>query len=296
MKNWLPKRDPSAHKGDFGHVLVVGGSRGMTGAAVLAGRAALRTGAGLTTVAVPESAQTAVSQVPELQTLGLPENASGAPGQGALERLREAHARRRYSVLALGPGLSRYPDAVRFVVGVLDALKIPAVIDADALNALGEEPAAVVKDLFLRRGAACVLTPHPGEMARLCKTQVPDIQADRVGFAQRLSSLWGAVCLLKGKGTVVTDGARTVINKTGNPGLAKGGSGDVLTGVIAAIWAQRLGAAKEGEKDRGFEAAVLGAHLHGLSADIAVKRATVYGLIASDVIEALPEALRKILQ
>ncbi len=292
LLRWLPPRGPEDHKGRFGHVLLLAGSRGMAGAAVLACRSALRAGAGLVTAAVPESQQAAVAgQVPEAMTLGLPETGSGSLRPEAVSRIRGAHLLRSFSVLALGPGLSTHPETARAVVGVLGSLAIPAVIDADALNILSAQPRADVRTLLERRGAPWVFTPHPGELARLLAVETAAILSDRKASARSLVKELGGVCLLKGHRTVVTDGKSLWVNPTGNPGLAKGGSGDALTGIIAGLWAQHAAA---GGAEGGYEAAALGAFLHGLAADMAVKTLGERSLLASDVIEALPQAFLKL--
>jgi NAD(P)H-hydrate epimerase len=288
----LVDRKPDDHKGVFGHVLVVGGSRGMLGAPVLAARAALRSGAGLVTLAVPASLQPfAATLAPEALTLALPETSSGALRADAVARLRKAHADKRFTTLALGPGLSRQPDADKVVVGALSSLAIPAVVDADALNALASVDGSAVRELLRKRGAPCILTPHPGEMARCLQITRQAVKDDREGCAQRLARDWGGVALLKGHKTVISSGARTALNATGGPGLAKGGSGDVLTGLIASLWAQLL-ASGRATGDHAFAAAALGAHLHGLAGDAAEKQKTAWGVLASDVVEALPDAFR----
>jgi hydroxyethylthiazole kinase-like uncharacterized protein yjeF len=293
LSRWLPPRAKESHKGAFGHVLIVAGSRGMTGAAVLAARGALRSGCGLVTVAVPQSQQPVVAaQLAEAMTAALPEAPAGVLRAEAAGALQELHRRSGFTVLAIGPGLTTYTDAARAVVGILGSLPIPAVVDADALNCLAREPEEAVATLLKSRPAH-VFTPHPGELARFLKITAAAVQQDRPAAARRLASELGGVCLLKGRGTLITDGARLWRNPTGNSGLAKGGSGDALTGIIAGLWAQRLSAAKSGS-DSGFEAAALGAYLHGLAADIAAREKTEYALLASDVIEALPAAFRKL--
>lgn len=295
-RRWLPERDDNAHKGDFGHVLVVAGSRGMTGAAALAARAALRSGAGLVTVALPTSQQPIVAaQLPEALTLPLPETPAGTLAADAAGRIQLAHRERGYTVLALGPGLSTHPETALAVVGLLGSLALPAVVDADALNILARNARESVRKLMVRRAAPCVLTPHPGEAARLLWIKTSEVQYDRPAAAQRLARDFGVVCLLKGHGTVVADASRVLVNATGNSGLAKGGTGDVLTGIVAALWAQRL--LRFGPKtpgDRGIEAAALGAYLHGLAADIAARTLPKRCLLASDVIETLPQAFHEI--
>ena len=311
LKRWLPERRAAAHKGDFGHLLVVAGSRGMTGAAVLAARGALRAGAGLVTAALPESQQPiAAAALVEAMTLPLPES-GGEIRADAVARVLASHERRAYTVLAIGPGLGAHSEPARLIVGLLGSLHIPAVADADALNVLAMSQQGEVRTLLQRRKAPCILTPHPGEAARLLRTTTASVMKDREGAARLLQSRFGGVCLLKGARSVLTDGERLWVNPTGNPGLAKGGSGDALTGIIAGIWCQRLAAAPcasdnsrvgagpgriraAGPFDCGFEAAALGAWLHGAAADHAAREKGSRSLLASDVIEALPAAFRKL--
>ncbi|MFA5138057.1 MAG: NAD(P)H-hydrate dehydratase [Elusimicrobiota bacterium] len=294
LRRWLPSRPPDAHKGAFGHVLVVAGSRGMTGAAVLAARGALRAGCGLATVALPESQQPiAACQLAEAMTLPLPETSSGALRADAVGRLQASHLNRGYTVLALGPGMGTHAETARAVVGLLGSLGIPAVVDADALNLLALQTRSAVRTLLERRGAPFILTPHPGEIGRLLRMDAATVQRDREAAARLLVHEFGGVCVLKGRHTLITDGDRVWFNPTGNPGLAKGGSGDALTGIIAGLWSQRLLADPKG-LDNGFEAAALGAYLHGLAADLAEREKTARAMLASDVIEALPGAFKKL--
>lgn len=290
LRRALVPRRPDDHKGVFGHVLVVGGSRGMLGAPLLATRAALRSGAGLVTLALPASLQDrAAVAVPEALTLGLPESPAGALRVEAVAKLKAALKEKRFTALALGPGLSRQPEAFKFVIGALGSLPLPAVVDADALNALAAQESDGVRALLRGRGAPCVFTPHPAEMARCLGLSTREVQADRQGCAERLARQWGGAALLKGHRTIISSGARSVINTTGTPGLAKGGSGDVLTGLTAGLWAQLL-ASGRGEGDLAFKAAALGAHLHGLAGEAAEREKTAYAVTASDVVEALPDA------
>ena len=292
LKAWLTKRPRESHKGRFGHLLILAGSRGMTGAAVLSAAGALRSGVGLVTLALAESQQNvAAAALPEAMTLGLPETSSGAVGAEAVSRIRTAHADRRFTALAAGPGLSTHGDTARALIGLLTTMSLPAVLDADALNLLALQARAEVAALFSRRRAPCVVTPHPGEAARLVRETTASIEVDRCRWAKNIAEEFRSTCLLKGARTVVTDGKRVYVNGTGNSGLAKGGSGDVLTGIIGGLWAQRL---KMREDDDGFEAACLGAYLHGAAADAAVKEKTAYSLIASDVIAYLPKAFKKL--
>lgn len=273
----LPPRRADAHKGDFGRVLVIAGSRGMAGAAALTGAAALRSGAGLVRVASPASVQPIVATFePSYMTFPLAEDRLGqvdfAAARPDLERLA-ADA----DVVAIGPGLGQSAgirDLVRWVVEALDA---PVVLDADALNALVGQ-AEVLHEI----SRPIVLTPHPGEFSRLTGKRVAEVQTAREESAVELASVAGPlVVVLKGRGTVVTDGARVFVNETGNPGMATGGSGDVLTGVISALIGQRLSA---------FEAAVLGVHAHGLAGDIARDQNGEMGMIAGDLVDSLPDA------
>lgn len=271
----LPERPADAHKGNCGHVLAVAGSRGMSGAAFLASQGALRTGAGLVTVAVPESIIGILeTKTTEAMTLELPETLAGGLGAEAVRMIRDFST--RASVLLVGPGLGRQEETMESVREMIETVERPFVLDADALHALGGH---------LEVMAACqalpVLTPHPGEMARLTGLGVGEIQADRMGIARRFAIEWGAVIVLKGAHTVVAfpDGA-VFLNPTGNCGMAAGGMGDVLAGVIAALIAQGLSSQ---------DAAVLGVYLHGLAGDLAAAGRSL-GLTAMELAEKLPEA------
>lgn len=287
----VPRQDDD-HKGVFGHVLVVAGSRGMTGAALLCARAALRSGAGLVTLALPAGLQAAVAgHVPEALTIGLPENASGSPRPEAAGRLKLAHKERRYTTLVLGPGLTRHPDTARLVLLLLSGLPLPAVVDADALNVLSEQDQAGVRQLMRERRSACIFTPHPGEMARCLRERTSEVEADRPGAARRLAREWSGVAVLKGRGTVIASEQRLAVNLTGGPGLAKGGTGDVLAGLIGGLWAQMLASGRVGG-ETAYRAAALGAHLHGLAGELAAEARTPWAMTAQDVVEHLPAAFR----
>jgi NAD(P)H-hydrate epimerase len=280
-------RAAAANKGSFGHVLVVGGSLGRaggrSGAPAMAALGALRAGAGLVTAAVPAPALALVAAVaPELMTLPLKATAAG---QIAAENLAAGILTAMMvgkTVLAIGPGLGQGPETAKFTTGLLSATEIPAVIDADALNILAAKPALLAK---LAKGRTLVLTPHPGEMARLAGVTVAEVQANRFeaarGFAQRL----GVTLVLKGARTLIAhpDG-RVAVNTTGNPGMAKGGSGDLLTGLIAGLLAQY-----PEDAARAVEVAV---YLHGLAADLAVREADEHTLLATDSILQLSRAFR----
>jgi ADP-dependent NAD(P)H-hydrate dehydratase len=273
----LPPRPRDSNKGRFGSVLVVAGSRGMAGAAALCGAAALRSGAGLVRIATPAEVQpTVASFEPSYMTYPLPCDENGliqlTTAQPILERLVKTA-----SVIAVGPGLGQSDDIRQLVRFLISSAGKPLVIDADGLNALAGQT-----DLLSGLSHPVIVTPHPGEFARLIGAQIAEVQSDRIGRATRMAALSESlVVVLKGAGTVVTDGARYYINTTGNPGMATGGTGDVLTGVIAALLAQNLSP---------FEAAQIGVFIHGLAGDIARDQNGEIGMIAGDMIDALPDA------
>ncbi len=267
----LPPRRTDAHKGEAGRVLVIGGSPGFAGAAVLAARAAARGGAGLVTLAVPATLAGLVEQATlETMSVGLPADESGFAESAfaALEsRLAAADA------VAFGPGIGTAPGAARLLREVLQASRAPVVLDADGLNLLAAEPTSAKAPL--------ILTPHPGEMARLLGREVAAVQADRLGAAQEAAKRYGAVVVLKGSGTVIAEpSGRLTVNPTGSPAMASGGMGDALTGLLAALLGQGL---KPGA------AALAGAWLHGRAGELAAGRAEA-GVLASEVIDHLPAA------
>ena len=278
----LPKRKTDSHKGSFGRILIVGGSRGMAGAAVLAGRSALRGGAGLVRVATPHTAfQAVAAQLTCCLTASLDETRSGTIALRArteIARLMDAN-----DVLAIGPGIGRHRQTDFLIRTLVRNAPMPAVIDADGLNAV----AASIEVLNHAQGPR-ILTPHPGEMARLAGLpSAAEVQKARRDVAQQFVARHPCVLVLKGHGTVVTDGDRLFVNRTGNPGMATAGSGDVLTGVIAALLAQGL---------EPYDAAVLGAHAHGLAGDLARDSLGETALIASDIVDMLPAAFKQLQQ
>ncbi|MGI9953169.1 NAD(P)H-hydrate dehydratase [Moorellaceae bacterium AZ2] len=279
-RDHLKPREPTAHKGSFGHVLVVGGCRGMTGAPILTAMGALRAGAGLVTAAVPRSCQGVVAAgAAEIMTRGLPETPDGALSREALPFILEMLE--RCQVLAIGPGLSRDPSASLLVRELLPQVRCPVVVDADALNALADDS----KWLWEPKGEV-VVTPHPGEMARLKGTTAAKIQEDRLSTAARAAQEWRAVVVLKGARTIIACPAGdTYVNPTGNPGMATGGSGDVLTGIIAGLIAQGLAPGT---------AAAMGAYLHGAAGDEAARLKGQRGLVAGDLLAFLPAVLGKL--
>ncbi|HOW70637.1 MAG TPA: NAD(P)H-hydrate dehydratase [Phycisphaerae bacterium] len=299
----LPARHSEGHKGDYGRVLVVGGSLGMAGAPALAGMAALRGGAGLVTIAVPACILPTVAALcPCATTIELPATSDGQIDPVACLKIfgrRSLLARGGATpdALVVGPGLGLAPVPYgQQLWELIDAFReggrCKAVVDADALNLAGLAGGSAPENWDCREHWSTVVTPHPGEMARLHGATTREVQADREGFAVRTARLLNArqpeakclsVVVLKGAGTVVTDGRRIYVNKTGNPGMATGGSGDVLSGVIAAAMGQGLDC---------FDAAVFGVQVHGRAGDLAVKVKGQASLIATDIIEALPAAMK----
>jgi NAD(P)H-hydrate epimerase len=267
----LPPRRPDSHKGTYGHVLVVAGSPGKTGAAALAALGALRGGAGLVTVAArADCLRDILAHAPEVMGLALPGH--GALGTTDLDALLDAATGK--AALVVGPGLELGEDSRAVLLALLSQLECPVVLDADGLNALQGhvEP-------LLRVRAGLVLTPHPGEMARLLGRSTADVQADRLGAARTLARQTGAVVVLKGARSVVSrpDG-RVDLNPSGNPGMATGGTGDVLAGLIGALLAQGVPLG---------DAALIGTHVHGLAGDLAARANGQLGLIASDLLVGL---------
>ncbi|HXS99897.1 MAG TPA: NAD(P)H-hydrate dehydratase [Elusimicrobiota bacterium] len=294
LREGLVERAPEDHKGVYGHALIVAGSRGMPGAAILCARAALRSGAGLVTVAAPQSVAPIIAgAVPSAMTLPLPENPSGALRSDGVERLKTYVKDRRVTALAIGPGITTHADTARFVLHALSGVAAPAVVDADALNILaGQEPEGVAQ-MLKERKYPCVFTPHPGEMSRLLKLKTPEVEAHRAKAAERLSKEWGGVALLKGHRTLITSGLRTVVNATGGPALAKGGSGDVLTGLLLGLWTQALASGRV-EGDQAFKCAALAAWLHGTAGDLAERELTAWGANSTDLVDFLPKAFKSL--
>ncbi len=277
---FFPPRPRDAHKGTYGHVLLLAGSVGKTGAAALAARAAMRAGAGLVTVATPASAQPVVaSLILEAMSLPLPETDARTVALAAASRLVEEAA--RCDAVALGPGLGLHADTLALVRDLTRVLDRPAVLDADALNSL----AGHLEVLRAARGPR-VLTPHPGEMARLLGVKTDDVQRDRIGVARQFAAAHGVHLVLKGATSVVAspDG-RVLLNPTGNPGMASGGAGDVLTGILGAFLARGLAPG---------DALASAVWLHGMAGDVAASCTGMEALVASDLIEALPEAFDRL--
>lgn len=272
----LPARPADSNKGTFGRILVVAGSRGMSGAAVLCGSAALRGGAGLVRVATPREVWPIVAAGnPCYMTVPLAQDEAGHVTETA--RIALLDAARASDVIALGPGLGRGPQLTQLVEELVTRVTVPLVLDADGLNACVDRP-HILDD----RSAPLIITPHPGEFGRVLGKSTVDVQAAREELATAFARQHKLIVLLKGHGTIVTDGSRVYVNATGNPGMATAGSGDVLTGLIAALLGQKLDL---------FAAAQLGAHVHGLAGDLASAALGQRGLIASDLLTYMPRAL-----
>ncbi len=287
-KAWLPRRRRDVHKGDCGRMNNIAGSRGMAGAGILSAGGAVRAGAGLVRLATVKSQQAvAAKRAPlEVTTQGLPETKSGRLSPAAWRTIARAIKKEfRPHVVAAGPGLGQSPGVRTVVLGLLKT-PVPLVLDADGLNALAGLPAVAGRASGGR--AAAVFTPHEGEISHLLGWPVGRVKGDRVGAAVSAARRFGCVCLLKGAGTIVTDGRDIWKNTTGNPGLASGGTGDVLTGIIAALWGQM----EFRGPSEGLKAAALGAYLHGLAGDVAMRKRGAPSLLATDVIEFLPAAMK----
>ena len=275
---WLPSRQTYSHKGTYGRVFVVAASTGMTGAAALTSAGALRVGAGLVTLGAPKSLNPILEvKLTEVMTLPLPETVEGALALEAKSHIIDAVERNK-SVLAIGPGLSQHPQTIKLVHSVIHETNTPTVIDADGINALSKS-----KDMLSSLSPQTVLTPHPGEMARLIGGTVAALERDRIGIAQQFAQVHDVTLVLKGAPTVIAGSNGEVwINSTGNPGMATGGMGDVLTGLIAGLMAQKVSP---------FDAALLGVYLHGLAGDIVAESIGMHGLMAGDVLNNVPKAI-----
>jgi ADP-dependent NAD(P)H-hydrate dehydratase len=284
----LPKAPPrpnDAHKGTFGKAFIIAGHPGMSGAACLSGLGALRGGAGLVTVAVPRSILPIVAGVePSYLTLPLPDDEEGRISHDAAALLEAEIAKQ--TAFAIGPGLGQSAALAALVGRLFSSAASPAVFDADALNALASSPGPLAARKRQREDVLPrILTPHPGEFARLSNIDTPTVQKNRETLAVKFAAEHQLVLVLKGHKTVITDGRRVALNSTGNSGMATGGTGDVLTGLITALLAQGM---------EPFEAAQLGVYLHGLAGDLAARSVSKPGLIASDLPRWLGEAWRKL--
>jgi NAD(P)H-hydrate epimerase len=273
-------RPAESNKGNYGHVLIVGGSLGKSGSVAMAGMAALRTGAGLSTVATPGSVLATVAGFhPELMTEPLPEMDTGTISSSALDRIEELAKGK--SVLGIGPGISRDPQTAELVRALVARLEVPMVVDADGLNAFEGRT-----DELNGKGRTLVITPHPGEMARLAGCTIAEVQRDRLGVARKFAREHELIVVLKGHRTlVVQPGGEAWVNTTGNPGMATGGTGDILTGMVAGMIAQH-------QKD-ALGAVLAAVHLHGLAGDVMRESVGEHSLVATDLLKGLPGAFRR---
>jgi ADP-dependent NAD(P)H-hydrate dehydratase / NAD(P)H-hydrate epimerase len=278
------RRAPNTHKGTYGHALIVAGSQGKSGAAALAGMGALRSGVGLATVATPAPALAIVAQhMPELMTELVEATPEGSISLHAFESGRWRELIEGKTAVAMGPGLTTHPETVRFVRAAVADCPVPLILDADGLNAFDRDAGALKN-----HRAPLAVTPHPGEMARLAGATAAQVQQRRLDTALEAARAWNAFVVLKGFRTIIaTPDGRAFVNSTGNPGMATGGTGDVLTGILAGLtawmgagdWAKVLG---------------LGVYLHGLAGDLAAERIGEISLVATDLIRALPRAFGRL--
>ena len=272
--NLLPARDPCAHKGTFGHLLSICGSRNMPGAAVLAASAALRSGVGLVSCAFPESlCQTMTSKLTETLFMPLAETADGTLSASCTEKL--VSSLEKYDAVLIGCGLGVNDDTAAVLKAVLENAKVPVIVDADGLNIISKHP-----ELLEEHFEPVILTPHPGEMSRLTGVQTELLQTDRVSCAKNYAHEHGVYVVLKGSNTVVAspESDRVYVNASGNNGLSKGGSGDVLAGMIASLCAQGI---------NPVNSADAGVYIHGYCADVLADRESKTGMLPTDIIKEL---------
>ncbi len=275
----IPKRKADTHKGDYGHVFVLAGSAGFTGAAALCSQAALLSGSGLVTLGIAKSLNPIMARkLTEVMTKPLAETKGRALSERAFPEIMKFAG--KADCVAIGPGLSRDPGTQRLIRRLMTSLIKPIVLDADGINAL-EKKAKILRSAK----APIVITPHPGEMSRLIGVSRNEISQAKEKVAKDFANKYNVVCVLKGHRTVVArPGGESYVNATGNPGMAKGGTGDVLTGMIAAFIGQGI---------RPFDAARLGVYLHGLAGDLAAKEKGEVSMLASDLLNKIPEVIKK---
>jgi NAD(P)H-hydrate epimerase len=276
-------RPAESNKGNYGHVLVVGGSLGKAGSVAMAGMSALRAGAGLATVAAPKAVLPTVSAFhPEVMTEPLPETSAGTIAAGAIEHLEELLKGK--TVVGIGPGISRFPETSELVRTLINKIELPTVLDADGLNAFEGRTSELSG-----QGRVLVITPHPGEMARLAACSTADVQKDRLGVARKFAREHELIVVLKGNRTlVVQPNGDTWVNTTGNPGMSTGGTGDILTGMVAAMIAQN--------KNQVLPAVIAAVHLHGLAGDVVRESVGEHSMVATDLLQGLPQAFRRVEQ
>jgi NAD(P)H-hydrate epimerase len=275
------RRAPESNKGTYGHVLVIGGSFGKAGSVAMSGMAVLRSGAGLSTVATAKSALPTVAGFhAELMTEPLAETAAGTIASSTLAHLQKLAKGK--TVVAIGPGLSQEAQTAQLVRNLVRKLQTPLVVDADGLNAFDGQTKTLNG-----KGRTLVITPHPGEMARLAGCTVPEVQADRLGTARKFAKDHEVIVVLKGHRTlVVRPDGEAWVNTTGNAGMSTGGTGDILTGMVAGLLAQN--------PKHPFEAVLAAVHLHGLAGDVMRETLGEHSLVATDLLCGLPEAFRRV--
>lgn len=279
IKGLLPLRKRYSHKGTYGHVLVVAGSKGKTGAALMAGRSALKIGAGMVTLGVPGSLIDSFQSI-VMEEMCLPLlDRDGILSRDAFNQIME-FLHEKTDILAIGPGIGVNDDTCELLKRIVSSSPRPLVIDADGINSI-KDP-----EILKSSSREIVLTPHPGEFSRLTGIDINSIEKDRLSTAISFTERYNKFLVLKGVPTVVSSGGYAWLNTTGNPGMAKAGSGDVLTGIIAGLMAQGL---------EPLPASIAGVYIHGLSGDIASRRLTHYSVLARDIIDSIPEAIKEIL-
>ncbi len=283
MRPMLHRRDRQAHKGHFGHCLIVAGSTGKTGAAALTANGAVRAGSGLVTLAAAENIHGILEiKTTEVMTVPLPDSGSGHLTSSAFPAIEKLLAGK--DAVAIGPGLDRRPGTYSLVHTLVETVALPLVIDADGLNALAED----ITVLKRKKSKQIILTPHPGEMSRMLGTSIPDVEAIRISVAQEFARNYGVFLVLKGARTIIASPSGTAaINGSGNPGMATGGMGDVLTGIIVSLLGQGYAA---------WDACRLGVFIHGFSADMVAEEKGEIGINATDVLEKLPYAYNRLLK
>ncbi len=278
-KFYLPARKKDSHKGTYGHLFVIGGSPGLTGAVCLTSIAALRTGCGMVTAGVPESLND-IFEIKLTEVMTKPLSQTGRRTIGALAVEQCFEFIEKIDGLVVGPGISTDAGTEMFFAGLMPEILKPAVLDADGLKLL----AGNLK-ILENPDKKFILTPHPGEMSYLTGLSIPEIQKNREKIASEFAKKYKVVLVLKGYRTIVSDGNNIYINRTGNPGMATAGSGDVLAGIIGSLVVQGFSL---------WESATMGVYLHGLAGDLAAKKVGEYSLIAGDIVEFLPQAIKKL--
>lgn len=287
VSSLIKPREKYSHKGDYGHVLIIAGSKGKTGAALMCAKACLRSGAGLVTLGIPESLMGILqSRITEEMTLPLKDDGSGMFSADAIDQIL-SFISTKIDAVAIGPGIGVSPDTEKLLAEIIKDSPAPLIIDADGINSL-----SVNTDVLTRKKSAIILTPHPGEMARLCtrafnsEHRNSHIEKDRPSISSKLSCQYGIYVVLKGVPTVIAspDG-RVFINTSGNPGMATAGSGDVLTGIIASFVGQGLSP---------LDASISGVYIHGVAGDVASEQKGEYCMVATDLIKYLPSAFRNL--